>query len=589
MMKIFNTRKLNTFGEHSPEQRQPASRHDATSRRWKSIGAICFPAALSLALLFPVHAVGQQDYQDDGQWCAGTSFGHTFPLHRVSARANSWCLGNSYNGVFNRSDNSVNLFDNVSNGNARDMYIGLQQNPTYGDTDMLVMSFAGQRPTLDNGIYNRFTGQRDGYRFNCADTTQGYTTHGDAFAPNLYANSWINLENPGRVHVAHVFDATSNYLSSQNHKSNVVHAFKNYVTDRMQGNKKLITLTGSSRGACVAYNMAIQLKAEPAFEDVPMILLLADPVCNPGESEDGDISPNDAEAPQPSSGAGNFPNDRVANRAPNDTNFTDQAKKSLSMYITITGDNVVVNGARGFVDDKTPYGTVNSSTFERVLTTSIGATRTWYKHQWVNHSHPYLGRTCGSQNLIDVPMQDWWDTAAAQFYCRGSAFFDPEIQECNCPAGEYYSWAQGPNQHTCVPVPDCDWDQVAVGDPQVCDDLCPSGCQIPEFTMAGDFAYCKDDCGGGMCDIPTGECLFDEDQTGTDCFDPGPCQDPFSNVCSDNATVSPMVGYGRPPVIGNEQARTRGPGCNQRATCEHRCEGSCTNDVCEAQDESKAN
>ena len=190
-----------------------------------------------------------------------------------------------------------------------------------------------------------------------------------------------------------IFDNASGYLSSSEEKEAILNALTAYVKNHISADGKLIYLSGSSRGACLSLMLAKQLKADPDYENMPMILHLVDPVCKSSDDDLVDV-PATARIDNPL-------NDNYRARAVDlDTFFSDQAKKTLSVYSTHTGDNVVLAQARTFVDEDTPEGQTDA--YE--LTWDFnGEAKVFWTQNWVDYSHKFLGRTCGEKAILMHP------------------------------------------------------------------------------------------------------------------------------------------------------------------------------------------
>lgn len=354
----------------------------------------------------------------------------------------------------------------VSEENQRDIYIaGLTDPaPPRAQTQILILAAGGQRPTSNDGVWNRFTGQRDGYRdlFGCKQQFSWYTLHQDSLAWRLWQNptEWRHWAGP--MYVSAIFDTASNFLTPVAEKNDLYDAYTAYVKNHIAPTGKLIYLSGSSRGACVMAGVAKRIKEDPAYVNTPMVLHLVDPVCN-----DNDGWSFGAWQDNPLNG------DYRAKKVDLSSAFSDQAKKSLSIYNLVSGDKVVINAARAFIDVNTPAAPAETHSLSW---TANGLTKTWYEQRWIDVPHTYLGRTCGQSADIDGPMQQLYSRDLARFWCAGTAQFNPENQSC-CPTGQYWSVAQ----NACLAEPVCSKQgYVQPGsDPKVCVECREKEYQVP--------------------------------------------------------------------------------------------------------------
>ena len=479
----------------------------------------------------------------DGCMCDGDS-GPTVTLKRVAAKRATYTP---------HPDLPEFEQANVSRSNQRDLFFATPTFPTPSreNTQIFMMAQAGQRDTVNwgAGTWNRLTGQQGLYRdlFENDQIESQYALHDRSLVWNIWQNDdeEIHQELSEQIFVSSVFDNASGYLSSSGEKEKIVNAFVAYVKNRITADGKLIYLSGSSRGACLSLMIAKRLKSDADYENMPMILHLVDPVC---KSSDDDLVnvPATARIDNPLNAS------YEARAVDLDTFFSDQAKKTLSVYSTHTGDNVVLAQARTFVDEDTPEG--QTEPYE--LTWDFnGESKIFWTQNWVNYSHKYLGRTCGDQEVLDAPIFAHYSQQLERFYCDGDSRFNPETQNCCSPGvphpdccTENQYWSE--TTQDCLDIPECTpQGYIEPGsDPQVCiecgeiERLVPAGREqaVEQFQLNETGDDCERRC--PICEDFTGALLMREGRDG------GPAQSEpecVARVCQANATCGGQLPTGQ--------------------------------------------
>lgn len=295
----------------------------------------------------------------------------------------------------------------VSTEGQRNTYLAIVNQPPKDQVRKVVFISSGQQTDeggegkgkFGKGYPNVLTGQPNDYKDNCMNATKSCTRTIDARSVLGRLRGDGKFSDSDTLFIA-AFDMRFGYFRPQAEKQKRENAYWNFLTSKFDPKKvELIVLAGQSRGGCMMFRLARKLRAQSAYQDIPLILQGYDPVCtttgSPALAKELPPLKTTPYTNPLNSNYASFPIDM-------DKVFPADKRQKLAILDLHGGGEVFGPQIRSFTwfDKNTDLG--------------------WWKQRWVNASHGDMGGHYEeSWQTVDVGVTHIYDS----MYVFGSTHF----------------------------------------------------------------------------------------------------------------------------------------------------------------------